>query len=133
LIRKSKSTIALSIVVAVALVLAGSYLLLEQHRDLKYLSGAGLPLDRGFLELVDKTYESHQFGASSREIFEYRLPSDVSGVDWCGDFGFSEPSEIVIAGSGKPESGCRKSNSDDSGTSVSYTLTRNRLYIKILI
>lgn len=131
--KKSKGIIALGIVALVALGLAGFKLLFEQHRDLKFLAGAGLPVDRGDLELVHRTYESHQFGASSREVLEYRLPSDMSGVDWCGYFGFSKSEEVVIIESRKRELGCRKSISASSGTTVSYTLTRDKLYIKILI
>lgn len=105
----------------------------ERHRITNYLLEASLPIDYGSLELVGETYKSYQFGASSRQEFEFKLPPDVSGIEWCGKFGFPMPTSILIEKTKGKALGCRKTHSSEHDVTVSYTVTIDRLYMKILI
>lgn len=121
------------IVVLIGVVVYVSSLFLDRYRLDLFLEAAGLPVDVDEFKIVEKTYESHQFGASSQEVIEYKLPAAVSGTEWCGDFGFDVAALVLIEDSGERELGCKKTMQDDSGVTISYTLTSDRFFMRIVV
>lgn len=118
------------------LVLAG----FNYYRESHALASSGTGLSRASVDLIYKNEASVHFGADSTTEFVFSLPNGVSGINWCGQQGYSGAGPVDLAEilklPGAPQDkamGCVRHVTTDYGRVTTYVLLESRIIIKLMV
>ena len=107
---------------------------LNYSREISLLKKSGLNLSRFSVTLVSQNERLMRLGAEGRSMFEFKLPTDYSGLKHCGTGGYSDAKKIDVPELEiRRERGCVYSLKNQEGTLFRYILTDEKIVIIVYV